>query len=308
MSTLRALGLQTVAGLVVWLVVVAVALALDSTVLELPTVLLVLGQIVIVPLGLGLLHFRLGLGAALVRGARFLFRVGAVAVIVSLTLPRGELAAAVAALYLLPALMVGAASVIHAIGGLRDGATWQAPTLARIAAGGFLAVGALFYLLHRQGIAVGGFPDHIVQLTAIHFHFTGFGLMLMAGSLAPRAGAMGTASVLLLLGGMVVTPIGFIGSPALQAIGAILVAAALLIVAAGTLGVVRSLQTGSKRLLVVSCASALLAAGMAALYATGEALGSPPFSVEAMARVHGTVAAIGVVFCGLVAWRLAEER
>jgi hypothetical protein len=59
---------------------------------------------------------------------------------------------------------------------------------------------------------------------------------------------------------------------------------------------------------LVSSVVAWLVGGMAAVYAISEAFGRPAISLVAMAGLHGTLAAIGVVFCGLLGWRVAGDR
>lgn len=301
----RATGLTTLGGLAVWAVVAAVAWRVDDARLDLPAVLLLFGQLVIVPLGMGLLDGGgPSLAVALHRGARFGVRVGSVAALAALALPRGELSAAVAALYLLPVLAIGLAAVLRFAA---DGSR-RMRDVARLAAACFLVVGAFFFVIHRQGIAFAGMPEHILQLTAVHFHFTGYGLGLMAGAVAgtSRLGAIGAA---FLVAGMVVTPVGFLSAPAVQAIGALLVVTALLPVAVGTVLSLRRIGSGAaRRLLFVSSVFAWLVGGMAAVYAISEAFGRPLIPLVAMAGLHGTFAAIGVVFCGLLGWRLAQPR
>ena len=299
-----AMGLTAIGGLVVWILVAAVAFLVDDSRLDLPAVLLLFGQLVVVPIGVGLVG---GGGppiaAALHRGGRAGLRLGGVAALAALLMPRGELSAAVAALYLLPILAIGLGSLVRAVGrGLADAADW-----GRAAAGGFLIVGALFFVIHRQGIGFAGMPEHILQLTAVHFHFTGFGLMVMAAALADRSRRVGGIGVGLLIAGMVVTPIGFLTAPIVQAIGALLVVAALLIVAFGTVLALGRIGSGAaRRLLFVSSTFAWLVGGMAATYAVTEALGRPAIPLVVMAGLHGVFAAIGVVFCGLLGWRLAD--
>jgi hypothetical protein len=301
----RALGLTSLGGLAVWVVVAVVAWRVDDATLDLPAVLLLFGQLVIVPLGLGMLD-RGGppVAVALQRGAWMGVRAGSVAALAALALPRGELSAAVAALYLLPVLAVGLAALLRFASGRRD-----MQDVAGVAAAGFLVIGAIFFVIHRQGIAFGGMPEHIIQLTAIHFHFTGYGLGLMAGALAARASRLGGIGVALLVAGMVVTPVGFLTTPPVQALGAALVVAALLVVAVGTVVSLPRIGSGAaRRLLFVSAVVAWLVGGMAAAYAVSEAFGSPTIPLVAMAGLHGTFAAIGVVFCGLLGWRLAQDR
>ena len=302
----RAIGLTALGGLVVWTIVAVVAWRVDDARLDLPAVLLLFGQLVVVHLGLGLVD---GGGpriaVALHRGGRFGMRAGSVAALAALALPRGELSAAVAALYLLPVAAIGLAALLRAVA---DGRR-PVSALAELAALGFLVVGAAFFVIHRQGIAFGGMPEHILQLTAVHFHFTGFGLGLMAAALAARSSTAGGIGGGLLVAGMVVTPIGFLASPSIQVLGALLAVAALLVVAVGTVMALGRIGSGAaRRLLFVSSVFAWVVGGMAAAYATSEALGRPVIPVVVMAGLHGTFAAVGVVFCGLLGWRMAQGR
>ena len=307
MSTVRrlvlALGLQTLAGLALWVIVAVVAANIDSAELDLVAVLLLFGQLVVVPLGLQLIpasgH---RMADALMRGARFLLRIGGAAAIVSLAIPRGELSAAVAALYLLPALLVGVASI------LRAPAVRRPPDLATVAAGIFLAIGALFFVLYRQDVAIEAFPELTVQVTAVHLHFVGFGLLLVAGSLADRSARMGRSAVRLLMLGSVATPLGHFIHPVLEVAGAIGVTAGLLAVTGGTFPVLadRGVPAAARRLLFVSIVFSLFIGAVAVVYAAGEASGMPSVDIGSMVRLHGTFAAIGVVFCGLLGWRLVE--
>ena len=300
------MGLTALGGLVVWTMVAVVAWRVDDARLDLPAVLLLFGQLVIVPLGMGLLD---GgdppIAVALDRAGRVGVRVGSVAALAALALPRGELSAAVAALYLLPVSVIGLAALLRFAADRRG----RVPAVADVAAAGFLVVGAVFFVVHRQGIGVLGMPEHIIQLTAVHFHFTGYGLGLMAGALAHRSSAVGGIGLAFLVAGMIVTPIGFLTLPPIQALGAILVVGALLVVAVGTVMALGRIRPGAaRRLLFVSSVFAWLVGGMAAVYAVSEASGSPAIPLVAMAGLHGTFAAIGVVFCGLLGWRLARTE
>lgn len=308
MSTVRrlvlALGLQTLAGLAVWVIVAIVAANVDTAELDLVAVLLLFGQLVVVPLGLLLIpasgH---RLADALSRGGRLLFRIGGVAAIVSLAIPRGELSAAVAAVYLLPALLVGAASV------LRAPAVRRPSDLAAVAAGIFLAIGALFFVFYRRDVAIDGFPELTVQLTAVHLHFIGFGLLLVAGSLARHSARMGRSAVRLLMLGTVAMPVGQFIHPVLELAGAIAAIAGLLAVTVGTFTVLGDARVpaAARRLLFVSIVVSLFVGAMAVMYAAGEAGEMPSIDIGSMARLHGAFAAVGVVFCALLGWRLTGE-
>jgi hypothetical protein len=309
MSTLRIgltrLGLTALSGMALWLVIAGVALAVDEPALELPAVLLLFGQLVVVPLGLGELRWRSGpVPTALIRAAWWLWRPAALAAIVAIAVPQGELAAGVAALALLPAIAVGVAALASLPEALRS---WSG--VARGAASGFLAVGALAFVLHRQGGAVAGFPEHLVQLTAIHFHIAGFGLALLAARLAERRPSIGRVAVALHIAGLVVTPIGFLASPFVQAAGAVLVSLAAVSVGIGTAVILPQIRSRPARLLLlVSSLGAGVVALLATTYAVTEALGSPAIELSVMAAIHGTIAAVAVVGAGLAAWRLEGPR
>lgn len=304
-SLVRALGMSTLAGLALWLVVAAVAMAVDEPALDLVAVLLLFGQLVVVPLGLRLLRLDGGrLATALVRGAWFGWRLGAVAAIAALAIPAGELSAAVAAITLLPALALGLAALVSLPAALRDPVR-----LGHASAAAFLVVGALFFVLHREGGAWAGVEAPIVRLTAVHFHVAGFGLAIVAAELARRARRIGAAAVVLLIAGMAVTAAGFLTVPAVQATGAVLTAASLLVVSIGTATVqARTTPRMATSALRISSASGFAVAGLALLYALTEAAGQPVIDVPTMAATHGVLAAIGVLGAGLVGWRLAGDR
>lgn len=305
MSTLRALlqalGLQALGGLAAWLLVAVVAVSVDSPSLDLVTVMLLLGQLVVVPLGLLLVPAARDTAAgALGRCGRVLLRVGGVAAIASLAIPRGELSAAVAAIYLAPALLVGASALLDARA-LRSTAG-----LAGVGARVMLAAGALLFVLHRQDVAFAGLPELSVQLAAVHLHFVGFGLLLMAAALARRGSRLGTAACWMLTVGALPASIGSLVHSALAAIGAGLVLGGLVALVAGTLPLLADVgvRPAARRLLFVSIACGAFVGLMAAL----STLGAPAAEIGSMVRLHGAFAAAGVVVAGLLGWRLAEAR
>jgi hypothetical protein len=300
----RAIGLQATGGLVAWLVVAAVAANVDTAALDLVTVLLLFGQIVVVPLGLLLLPIGRGSPAeALLRAGRFGFRLGALAAIASLAVPRGELSAAVAAVYLVPALLVGASAVL-------DVRSVRGPSeLASVAARVMLTPGALLFVIHRQDVAFAAFPELAVQLTAVHLHFAGFGLVLMASALARRRPRLGGVAATLLAAGTLAAPIGSFFHPVGLAVGALALVAGLALLTAGTFMLLgdSDLPAASRRLLFVSIAFSVFVGGMATVHVVGRAVGVSPVDIGSMTRLHGVFAALGVVFSGLIGWRLATE-
>lgn len=298
-SLVRAIGLQALGGLATWVIVAVVAINVDAASLDLVAVLLVFGQLVIVPLGLLLIQVAGDTPAgALARGGRVLFRVGGLTAIAALIIPRGELSAAVAALYLVPALLVGASAVLDArrIRSPSEGAG----VVARL----LLLGGALLFVLHRQDIAFGGLPELSLQLGAVHLHFVGFGLVVTASALARRGSRPGTWACWLLAAGSLPASIGAIVHPALAVIGSVLVLGGLVAVTAGTLPLLADarVRPAARRLLFVSLACAVFVA----LLAMQSLLGAPAGEIGSMVRLHGSFGAIGFVFAGLLGWRLVE--
>jgi YndJ-like protein len=296
-----AIGLQALAGLAVWLVVAVVAANVDAASLDLLAVLLLLGQLFIVPLGLLLVSGGRTPGArALLSGGRVLFRVGAVAALASLALPRGELSAAVAAGYLVPGLLVGASAVLDA---RRVASTSE---LAGVVARLMLVVGALLFVLHRQDVAFAGLPELAVQVGSAHLHFVGFGLLLLAGALARRSSRLGGAATWLLSVGALPAAIGALVHSALQVAGEVAVIAGLVALVAGTFGTLADARVApiARRLLFVSIACATFVGVTAALAMAGAPVGE----IGAMVRLHGSFAGVGCVLIGLIGWRLADDR
>jgi hypothetical protein len=138
-----------------------------------------------------------------------------VALVAALPLvPASALAPGVgAALLAVPWLCVSAAIGIVALrDGLRSLPGILAPSrvsdLGQLVARGFLAVGGFFVLAERGGLTL-GFDSQIVMLTAVHFHFAGFGLLTIASLLARRTPKVSLA-VNGLVGGIPLTALGFV--------------------------------------------------------------------------------------------------
>lgn len=297
----RAIGLPALGGLVVWAIVAVVAWRVDDPSLDLVAVLLLFAQLVVVPMALALVTPppRRSLPGALFRLGRAGFRIGAVAVLVSLALPRGELAAAVAALYLVPALLV-AAGALPSIDRGRD------PSLPL--AGASLAAAALLFVLHRQDVAFSWLPELRLHLASVHLHVVGVGLVAMAGAAARFGAPAGRAAAVVLGVGALLWPLAGLADPwGLPAIAVtILAGAALLGLATVSRLSDARIPGGSRRLLFVSLALSAYVVLVAVLGALGEAAGGAAPDLGSMVRVHGSLGVIGVVFVGLLGWRLAE--
>jgi hypothetical protein len=177
----------------------------------------------------------------------------------------------------------------------------------------FLAVGSVWLTVSRLGIRPFDLPAQTVFLAAVHFHFTGFVLLIVAGATGSALRNREPSAAARMIFRYVV--IGVICGPLFLAAGNILVnpvfklSGALLVVVA-SLGLVwlvffvlATIAAQPARLLLAMSALSLTA-GMAlvAVYTVGEFTGRYWLTVPQMARLHGPVNALGFGLCGLLAW------
>ena len=188
---------------------------------------------------------------------------------------------------------------------------WRAPSvadavIARLAAWGYLLVGASWALLSRAGVDPAGIGDQLVELTAVHFHYAGFGAAVLLACLAARRSlplAIRSAVIL----GPVIVAAGFVGPPLLQAIGTAVMGVGLVGLAAGTLtagGIASNAPVVARLCLVVSSLSIVAGMALALHFAAAPWLGWTPLSVDLMARSHGILNGAGFVALGVTGRRL----
>jgi hypothetical protein len=216
--------------------------------------------------------------------ARRLAFPAAVLAALSFLVPKGSLAATLAAPWLLVDLVAAAAA-------LRLRHPLATPAFL------FLPVGGGHLVAHRAGLPVLGFPDEIVLLTAVHFHYTAFITPLLAllasrGPWRPLALA-GGAGVLL---ATPLTAVGFIFSPALKTASVALLAASTVAIALAQLRADPG-RTLSRVLLGISSLSIV-----AGIYEIGAATRTVFLSIPFMTATHGVLNACGFSLCGLLAW------
>ncbi len=173
-------------------------------------------------------------------------------------------------------------------------------TLVLTAAHFLLPVGGFWLLATRAGFAPMGFPEPIVLLTAVHFHFTAF----LAPLLAVQAGARLPAAAILL--GTPLLAVGFVVSPLLKLIAVFFLAAALAAVAVQQLRIRTSKRT-ARFLLATSSLCLLAGMAIAGVYEAGFFSGAAWLSIPQVARSHGPLNGLGFALAGLVAWTL-EKR
>jgi hypothetical protein len=301
-----------VGGGIIWLALVAGRLA-GLTHLTLIDLLFLLAPLVIAPLGLALIAFDEGLPRVLLRAAIRVQPIGAVLAVVAFLRPIGVPAAILSTAWLLVCVI----AALGALAYLVQGRSLHPVRLATAAAVGFMAFGAIWLVLSRAGIAPIGLSPIIVEMTAVHFHFTGFAATLMAALLLVRlrddrgiARRVAMASSLLLVAGSPVLAMGW-ATPVhvLQVFGAILVAAG--VVASATvmfLGSARLVgSTPARVLLRLSALAPLLPMVLAVEYSAGHVFGFPTLDIQGMALIHGDLNALGFSLLGLVAWTISRS-
>ena len=178
----------------------------------------------------------------------------------------------------------------------------------------FLPIGAVWALVACGGLQPLGFRDVIVLLTAVHFHYAGFALPLMAGALVrQRRDDLSKGVLLAVLAGVPLVAIGItttqIGGPReIELLAAVLLAGAG--IALGVFHVRLGLRVRHLvgLLLAISGVSLVVALGWSALYAAGQYGLIPRIEIPFMVHWHGVINAAGAALCGLFGWHLVITR
>jgi hypothetical protein len=288
--------------------------------------------LVIVPLGmeLGRLHgLGSGLGRALAAMAQTLQPLGAVLAVVAVCLPPGGRAGFVAAGWMvvcgliagagaveLAAVVFGSAAGMENLTGQAPGATpavvvTAIPKIAGCVARLDLAVGGAWLMASRLGWRPMGIQEPIGLLTAVHFHFAGFATAMIAGALLQFAEERFDGVLLRWLRGIVVLVIGmpfvvaagFVISPALKMVAAMMFSASVFVLAGFVWMCSARVEDGTARLFLRAGAGAVFV-GMAlsGTYAAADFLKSSFLPIPRMASTHGVLNAVGFCLCGLLGW------
>jgi len=291
--------------------------------------------LVIVPLGMELGRvsgFGSGIGRTLAAMAQTWQPLGAVLAVVAVCLPPGGRAGVVAAGWMgICGLMAASGVAEHGalILGARAGIenrTGEAPVatrvvvvpkiLAKIAgcvARVDLAVGGAWLVASRLGWRPMGIQEPIGLLTAVHFHFAGFATAMIAGATLQFAGARfaGRGVLLRWLRGVVVLVIGmpfvvaagFVISPALKMVAAVVFSAGVFALAGFVWMCAAPVENGTARGFLRAAAGAVfLSMVLSGTYAVADFVKSDLLPIPRMASTHGVLNAVGFCLCGLLGW------
>lgn len=175
-----------------------------------------------------------------------------------------------------------------------------------VAAAAYLLVGAGWLTADRLDVAPFGFTAPFVQLTAVHFHYAGFASIVLTASAwrrLPNSKAAATATILTTVATPIIA-IGFTFAGALQVAGAVLLTAGLWFLAWVTVRhVVPDVDPLTATLLVISSLAVLVPMMLAIHWAVGTNIGTRVLSIRDMARLHGTINAVGFTLLGVIGWR-----
>jgi hypothetical protein len=262
--------------------------------------LVMVGMLVIVPIGLRLLDDP---GALI---ARRVWPIGAVCGTVSLWLARGPVATTLAVVYAVAAAVLCAYAIGRPARPRREWPTEIAVLTALISP----AVAASALVAERAGYPLFGFKLTVLTLTVAHFHFAGFAAALIAGlqtRIAP--GRLADAAALTVPAGTLLVLIGYFTGEFVELAGALVLTAGMWTVGWLTWRYARGPSRGRLTAVLLSCSAVVLAASMvlAVSWALGEATGLPHPSLAWMAATHGVANALGFALCAMVGWRRAGE-
>jgi YndJ-like protein len=265
--------------------------------------------LVIVPLGMELGRV-LGGAGRFEELARRLQPVGAGLAVVAMWLPPGRRAGLAALGWVVVCgLMAGSGFVdlvrtlwTDAGGGAR--ATRIVMGIARLD----LAVGGVWLVASRLGTRPMGIQEPIGLLTAVHFHFAGFATATIAAATLQFAERRGEyrwlKPVVLMVAGLpVVVAVGFVVSPVMKMVAAILFSASVAGLAIAVRACGRKAEDPTARILLQVAAGAVFA-GMvlSGAYAVADYLGSDALTIPQMARTHGVLNAVGFCLTGMLGW------
>jgi YndJ-like protein len=258
--------------------------------------LLMVGMLVVVPIGLRLID---GLPDALAKG----WLVGAVPGAGSLWLARGPLAAILAAPYALAALAVAGTGAAR----WWRRRSWTPRALALLTATSAPVVAGLALVSERRGYPLFGFPVRILALTVAHFQFAGFGAALVAALVcaSTRDSPLGRVAALSVPAGIAVVLVGFFAGNAVALAGTVVLTIGMWLVGWLTWREVRPATADpvTRSLLAVSAIALVATMALALSWAFGRATGLPHPSLDTMIATHGVANALGFGLCAVLAWR-----
>lgn len=176
---------------------------------------------------------------------------------------------------------------------------------------GYSLVGALWLMASRMGLQPVGFHEPIVLLTAVHFHYAGLMVAVLAGLVA--ASSRTTMLLRMALSCAVLGPgllgLAFLVGPKLKlaAVGLMVIGECAIAFGTFRVGLVEAGAIGG-RMLLVGSACVVFAMLLAGIWAVGEYPLRAFVNLAQMARYHGVLNSLGFGLCSLVGWTLLRHK
>ena len=320
MQTLFKFSIPLLGGLAAWLALALLAF-LKKVSLSETEIIFLFAPLVIMPMALAILNNKLSpadkLPNLLIWWSRCLQPVMAGSVIFSFLLSQGVLSGVLASSWLVVTSLLSLWALqsifTRGVKNLLNDFSQMVIEVACL----YISVGAGWLALYRFGIAPMNFSLLIVLLTAVHFHYAGFGVPVLAGllgaGLSKQQGwlrAFYQLTVFLMIAGVPMVAVGITFSPLLEVVGAFVMASGGACLGALFLRHALQLQWPSFARLCFAVSGLAAFAGMsfAILYGVGEYTGAFLVSIPQMIRFHGWGNAVGFVGLGMLAWNFSELK
>jgi hypothetical protein len=304
-----------------WLGTVTLLIAIFVLRPEVADFAILLAALVIVPMGFGLI----GNEVAAARSDRLLMAATrlqfptALLLLTGFAMPVGKIAAALA----VPWFGVTFLAAAWGARSFCSRKTWHNETRreAGFAIGMmFLTIGGMWTVFFRLGSWPGGFPQVIAKLTAVHFHYAGFALPVIAAMVARvRGGKLNVLLVPTIAAATLLLAVGITVAPLVELTAALTLAAAGCWLAVLQVRIAFSAKRPVTFVALATSALAMLSGmAMVSIYAAGEFL-APSFGlaeysgggwidIATMIRFHGMTMALGFSLLGLAGWHLWVEE
>ena len=171
----------------------------------------------------------------------------------------------------------------------------------------FVAVGGAWLTISRAGLNPLGFNDAIVRLTAVHFHYAGFALPIVAGFTASRLNRSVAIPFAVIIG-VPLTAIGITAGGWLEWFAATALALAGIATAWLILGL-GSQESGPARWLIGTAGVALMVGMSLALgWSWSIRFGWTFLGLDSMAATHGSLNALGFGLLGLLGLNMVSSN
>jgi hypothetical protein len=291
-------------GLVTWAALV-VAVVSGTVALSIFQIFLLLGPMVVIPLGRPLI-------VTDAPRRRWQILAAASAIVVALLVQPGPVATAFALPWLAAVVLMALGGSVTALRTWTSTGAWTRALSIQVLgamASGWLIVGAVSLVANRSGTTPFGLSRELVELGAVHFSYAGFAATVIARCLferSPHRHAAAAATVatvggatLVLVGHLTIRPFELAGAIAMT-IGVVMIG-----ILSWSLAPPRSIP---RVLLRIGALGVIVPMALALQYAWALNTGTAHLPYETIARIHGSLNAVAFSLGGLLAWRLLQAR